>query len=367
MYYILFLLILILCFFESVFEKNKIKNLFFILAGLLFFTIQAFNTWAPDLESYKIQFDYIREEFVRQVLEPGHIFLIEIVKDNGGSFNDFIFVYAVLIMLPFLYFIKKSSPFPIFTLSLFFIIPFFPDITQIRVFLAFAIFFFSLQFFKNKKVIFYGLYLVSICCHYSMLAMIIFFILRKFQFFKDTRKNNIIILVGALILIAVPKSIANTVVVLVNDKYSSYLEGTGTFLGTFGLFLPFFILNNFVLYHYRKNQEFIEETFNIKYKKNLPLFIELISYSNYIILLQYFIRDFSRITMNLSILSFIYISLLLFYGYNKKTTKVTLLGFRFAVYIYVFLIFYIVFLLLNNGEYLKNIERTFSSNSLYGE
>ncbi|WP_291940023.1 EpsG family protein [Chryseobacterium sp.] len=366
MYYIIFLSILSLCLFESIFERNKFKNVFFIITGLLLFIIQSFNTWAPDLDAYKIQFNYIDKDFVRQLLEPVHVFLIEIVKNNSGHFNDFIFLYGVLIMIPFLYFIKKSSPLPVFVLSVFFILPFFPDITQIRNFLAFAVFFLALRFFHTNKIIFYSLYVLSIFCHYSLLVMAVFFIFRKLPFYNNTRKNNLIILIGVLILIVTPKSIASTIVVSVNAKYDSYLEGTNTYIGTIVLFLPFFILNSFVLYHYRKNKDFIENVVSDEYKKFIPLYIELITYANYLILFQYFIRDFSRITMNLSVLSYIYLSILLFYGYSKNSTKWTGLCLRYGIYTWALFTFYILFLLLNNGEYLKIIENTFSSNRLYG-
>jgi len=368
MYYIIFLLILILGFFESVFERNRIKNVFFYCTAIIFIVIQAYNSWAPDLESYKLQFDFIDEAYVRNALEPIHIFLIEIVKNRGGDFEDFILMYGILIMIPFLYFIKKSSPTPVFVLSIFYIIPFFPDITQIRVFLASAIFFISLQFFNKNKILFYLLYIISVLCHFSLLIMLVFILIRKFSFFKNLKKSNIIILTGAFILTSIPKSVASVIVISINPKYGSYLEGTTTYLGTVGLFLPFFLINNFVINHYNKNKSFIENKVHIKYKKNIPLFMELIMFSNYLLFFQYFIRDFSRITMNLSILSYIYISILLYYGYNEKVKSKIISRFllKYGVYIWAIITFYITFLMLNNGEYMKIIERTFSNNRFYG-
>lgn len=369
MYYILFALILLLCLFESLFEKNKIKKIFFFITALVFIIIQCCNTWAPDLESYKIHFEFIEENYVRSLLEPVHIFLIESVKQFGGNFADFIFVYGILIMIPFLYFVYKNSPIPVFVLSVFYIIPFFPDITQIRVFLAFSVFFTSLHYFHSKKIIFYLLLGLAIICHFSLLSIIVFLILRRFAFFKDLKKSNIIILTGIAVLTLIPKSIAMSIVVLINSKYSSYLEGTETYIGTIALFLPFFLINNFVINSYNKNKKTIEEKVPVQYKKNLPLYIELIMFANYLILFQYFIRDFSRITMNLSILSFIYISILLYFGYNDKIKSQRFKSFlvRYGTYIWAFLTFYITFLMLNNGKYMEIIEKTFLSNSFYGK
>jgi hypothetical protein len=212
------------------------------------------------------------------------------------------------------------------------------------------------------------LYGLAVFCHFSLLVFLVFLILRRFSFFHNLRKSNVIIGIGVALLAVIPKSVASVVVMSVNSKYGSYLEGTETYIGTIALFLPFFVINCFVINHYNRNKNFIKDKVNVKYSKQLPLFMELIMFSNYLILIQYFIRDFSRITMNLSILSYIYISILLFYGYGNrvKSKKMATIVLRYSVYIWVILTFYITFLMLNNGVYMEIIEKTFSRNSFYG-
>lgn len=366
MYYIFAILFILLSAFEGFFKGFKGRYVFFGIAGFFLIIIQCFNTWSPDLENYQIHFELIENKYVRIVLEPLHIFIIEQLKNIGASFHTFIAIYGLLIMFPFLYFIKKSSPLPVFVLMVFFFIPFFPDIVQLRNFLSLSLFFIAIYFFE-KKIILSIFLVLAVLEHYSALILIVFFLVRKTNLLKNYKSCNIVIILGMALLMVVPRQISESVVVAINPKYGSYLEGTTTYLGTVALFLPFFLLNNFVLYHYNNYYSYIEDRVAEKYKRQIPLFIELIQYANYLILIQYFIRDFSRITMNLSILSYIYISIILYYGWSKNSNELKQLLLRYSVLIWALITFVIVFLVLNEGEYMRIIEKTFSSNILYGE
>jgi len=326
----------------------------------------SYTTSGPDFKNYQNHFQNSSLDYVRQGLEPIHLFLIDFAKKIGFSFDEFYALYGVLIMIPFLFFIKKSSPLPVFVLSIFFVIPFFPDVTQIRNFLAISIFFIATYFYKKSKVIFYLLYVLSVLCHFSMLSILPFFIIRNFSFFKNIKTTNIIILIGMALLILVPKSITEPLINAINPKYNTYLEGTSTYLGTIVLFTPFFVLNNLVLYHYKNIFPKIQQKVGKKYRANIPFFIELITYANYLILLQYFIRDFSRITMNLSILSYIYISIMIFYGWNRNKGEVASHVQMLILSIWSLITFYVCFLALNEGEYFKVIEGIFINNNIYG-
>ncbi|WP_236627902.1 hypothetical protein [Riemerella anatipestifer] len=168
-----------------------------------------------------------------------------------------------------------------------------------------------------------------------------------------------------LILLAVPKSIAEPLVTAINPKYSDYLEATSTYLGTIALFIPFFIINNFILWHYYNKFYLWESRVNESYKKYLPIFIQLVQYANYLILAQYFIRDFSRITMNLSLLSYIYLSVIFFYRRETKQDKLRVFLMKFMLYLWGGVSFYLIFLSLNEGEYFDVIEKTFNSNLIF--
>ena len=364
-YYIIFIVLILLSIFESFFKNLKLRHFLFFFVASIFFLLQCFNTWSPDFESYILHYDLVENDYVRSASEPIHIFIIEQSHALGFNFQQFFILYGILILTPFLLFVKKITPYPIFVLLLFYIIPFFPDIAQIRNFLAISLFFFGLLFYNNKKILFYLFFILSILSHYSMLSIAVFLLIKDLTFFKNYKKSNVIILTLMIFLTLVPKQLSDPIIIAINPKYSSYLETNSTYIGTVVLFLPFFLLNNFVIYHYNNHYKSIEAKIDNKYRKNLPIFISLIQYANYLIIFQYFIRDFSRITMNLSILSYIYVSIMVFYGWKKNKNNATTFFIKFSLILWGILTYYLIFLMLNQGEYLKVIEKTFSSNSFF--
>lgn len=363
---ILFALMILFSFMEFFFRKFQVKSIFFVLAGTLLILIQSFNTYSPDLDSYRIHFEFFDDELIRAASEPIHLKIIDISHLFNLDFKSFVILYGLLIFIPFLMFLQRSTPLPAFVLALFFIIPFFPDISQLRNFMAFAIFFLALTFYNTKRIVFYILYIISILCHFSMLAFLVFFLLKRFSFFRNYKKSTLIIIIGMSLLSMVPKSISEPLLIAINPKYGTYIGSTGTYFGTIALFLPFFILNSAVLYHYNYKYPEIKQKISELDQKRVLLFVELILFSNFIILLQYFIRDFNRITMNLSILSYVYISIMIFYGWSRNTFATQLHLVRLGLFVWMGLTFYIVFLALNDGEYFEIINKTFLSNSFYG-
>jgi len=92
--------------------------------------------------------------------------------------------------------------------------------------------------------------------------------------------------------------------------------------------------------------------------------MELIQFSNFMILFQYFIRDINRITQNINIILIIYITIIVS-GFIKKKqgsiSKLILFFFFFTNLI----VFYIQFLMVNNFQYFEVINKTFTSNYLF--
>ncbi len=313
MYFFVILILCVLSFFEFKFKENYLfRILLSFLTASLFFTLMGFNSFSPDLENYRTHFDDLDQEYIQLAVEPFILFLMGTCKNMGLSFEGYQIFFSFFTFSLFAYSVFKYSPFPIFvTLNFFFHPFFFPDITQARFFLGFAFFLFSLQFFNSQKRVFYTLLLIAILCHFSLLIVLVFLAARRFDFFKSQFKSNCIIISGTAILLLIPKNILEPLIILLNPKYSIYFdpdaEGLGTFMGTLALFIPFFILNNVILWHY--HNRFAEGSIPTKYTKNIPLFIELVQFFNYIILFQYFIRDFSRITQNGLVIASIYVSI----------------------------------------------------------
>ena len=367
MYFIIILVLVFFAYFEFYLNKKySYRVLLSFSTGLILFLLMGLNSYSPDLDLYKMHYDDIDQEYIKLAIEPGIFYLMTASKNIGLSFEAYLFIFSLLVFLLFVYSIFKYSPLPVFVFLNFFLIPFFPDITQIRFFLGFSIFLFSIQFFESRKWLFYVLLIIAIFCHLSMITILIFLILRKFKFFKSQRKSNIIIASAVFFLLFIPKSILEPILFFLNPKYLTYLDedglGTGSFLGTLVLFIPFFIINNIVLWHY--NTKYSEDTIPSKYAKNVPLFIELVQFSSFIILFQYFIREFSRITQNILIISTIYFSIIIYSLIEETRIRLAAIV-AVLVFASTILIYYIQFLMVNNFQYFDVIYQTFTSNYLF--
>lgn len=367
MYFFISLILLILVFFEYYLNRDYLIRLFLVFcAGLFFFILLGFNSFSPDLDNYRIHFQDLDQDYIRLAVEPFILFLMETCKKMGLSFEGYQIMFSFLTFSLFIYSIFKYSPLPVFVLFNFYFIPFFPDITQIRFFLGFTFFLFSLQFFHKRKWLFYFFAVIATLCHLSMIMMFLFLLMRKFKFFKNQLKCNVIIAAGVCILAFIPKSIINPLLTMIDPKLLIYaeLDIVGTFTGTVILFLPFFIINNAIIYFHNKYSEQYYLVLEEKYAKHIPLLIDLIQYSNFLVLFQYFIRDFSRINQNIHILSITYLSIIIYILIKRKkiiTSKLTLI----MVISCNLILYYIQFLMVNNFAYFAVINQTFTSNHLF--
>lgn len=367
MYFFIVLILTFLFFLEFYFSKKYLFRILLVfITGFLFFILMGFNSYSPDLEMYRLHYENIDQEYIKLSVEPVIFYLMTASKNIGLSFEAYLLFFSFLVFLLFVYSIFKYSPLPVFVFLNFFFIPFFPDITQIRFFLGFSVFLFSIQFFQSKKWLFYCLLVIAILCHLSLITVLFFLILRKFKFFKSQMQSNIIIVAGVSLLLFVPKSILEPILIFLNPKYLTYIDsnelGAGTFLGTLVLFVPFFIINNLVLWHY--NNHYSAEAIPIKYAKNVPLFMELVQFSSFIILFQYFIRDFSRITQNILVISTIYFSIIIYSLIEENKKRVAGIM-AVVVLVSTVIVFYIQFLMVNNFKYFEAINQTFTSNYLF--
>jgi len=365
MYFFIFFLLFILTFLEFYLFKNKLlKIVSFIFVGFIFFSLLAFNIESPDLENYQFHYDNLDSDYVKIAIEPVIYYLMSFCNDIGFSFAQYQILLASLVIPLFLYSIYKYSPLPIFVLLNFYFIPFFPDIVQIRFFLGFSVFLYALQFFNNKKWLYYILLIFAILCHYSLILLLLFLIIKKFNWFKSQLRSNIIILLGMVFLLLIPRNIIDPWILLFNPKYLVYTDKeVGTFVGTIALFLPFFLINNIIIYFHSKNK--LVNVTKI-HTKNIPIFIDLVRFANFTVLLQYFIRDFSRITQNIHLILIIYLSIII-YLIKEKIVKfrMPIITLPIIIFFYTIFIFYIEFLMVNNFQYFEVIENTFSRNSLF--
>ena len=366
MYYLIAAILIIFSFSESILKKSSFRFLIGIPVFAIFFVLQAYNEWSPDMMNYRSYFDYIDNELISQTVEPIHKFLIKATYYFHGDFSDFIFVYGVLIVSFLFLNVYYYSPLPIFFMCCYFLVPFFPNIIQIRFFLAINVLILGVRFLDKKNLIFYGILVLSIMCHVSMVVMIPFLFIRKFAFFNDYKRANWLLIVVVFVLLFVPPTIVSPLVNLIAPKFSRYLGlvSISRFLGTIALFLPFFVLSMFCLWHYNVKFQSFKHKIPQSILSKLPIMMGLIQYSNFTIIPQYFARDFWRLSMNLSFFSLAYLTICIYYGWGIKFSEVKAFMSKFAIYFYFIFILYFVFLMLNGGEYMEIIRQTIESNAL---
>jgi hypothetical protein len=362
MYFLISLVFFVAMVFEFYGQKVYLFRVFLtILSALIFVVLSGFNSFSPDLENYKLHYEDIDQEYMKLILEPVIFYLMTFSKNIGLTFEGYQLLLSFIAYLLFGFSLFKYSPLPVFVFLNFFFIPFFPDIVQTRFFLGFAIFLFSLQFFYNKKWLFYILLLIAILSHFTFLVFVIFLLIRRFDFFKSQCKSNIVILLCVCFLSILPKNSTEHILLMINPKYIDY-DGLVTFAGTLVLFIPFFILNNVILWYHNKGFEI--ESIPKKYGLSIPLFIELLQFFNYMIILQYFIRDFSRVTQNGLVVASIYISIIIHSLIISKRILFAEIIVLFTIFCSV-TIFITQFLIINRFEYFEVINKTVTSNRIF--
>ena len=185
-------------------------------------------------------------------------------------------------------------------------------------------------------------------------------------FFDNQLKSNLIILFIVGVISFIPLSILEPIIIWFNPKYLLYIdsESIGTLSGTILLFLPFFLISNVVIWHYNKYYKGNTSKFSSSFNTYIPIFIDLIKYSTYIIIFQLFIRDFSRINQNLYLLVIIYFTIIIKAHFKEKNFKKGY-GLALSVTLFSLFLFYFEYLMVSKFEYFNIISKTIGSNSLF--
>ena len=129
------------------------------------------------------------------------------------------------------------------------------------------------------------------------------------------------------------------------------------------LFIPFFIINNIIIFLDNKYSSRFEILLEKKYLLNMKLLVDLIRFSNFVILFQLFVRDFSRINYNVYVIVIIYFTYIIYYYKNRSKLIASFV--IAAVILYNLLLYYVQFYMLNNFQYFKVINETYLSNYLF--
>ena len=85
-------------------------------------------------------------------------------------------------------------------------------------------------------------------CHISLSILILFPFFRNFKFLKNQLLSSVIILTLSILIMTIQKSSIAPLVLLFSDKHDLSESNSQTQVGTLILFIPFFIINNIVIF-----------------------------------------------------------------------------------------------------------------------
>lgn len=345
----MYFLILLLFLLVAIIEERTNKKLV-IIPCIIMAYIFAYNKVNPDLENYEKIFKTVENLNIDRY-EKGFLKIIEICKNNGLFFDDFRLIISIIVMVLIYKFLYKSTNLPSYLALNFFIIVFFINYTQMRSFIAIAIFLYAISNLYNKKFLMYSIIALLPLFHRSMGIFWLFLIYDKMKLYRVKKMNILIPLLGMCLIIFFPKDFLEILIKGIHEKYLVYLSKGRKYYGTLVLIAPYYLMNLLCIKDYFKN-------FKYKRKSNeIKQIISVISFSNYILLFSLIIRDFLRISTNLYIFNVIYF-IWREYNYGKSIKKYKLV----VMLIITIVIFYIEFLLLNPKYFLEikqSIESTF--------
>ncbi|MFV0148638.1 EpsG family protein [Empedobacter falsenii] len=363
MLYIFLILLFLNSFLELVFFQTFLRKILWLFSIGLLFIFQFYLTWTPDLESYLSNFNYYNDDLVRKSAEPLFLFLSGLIKESNGDFTLFMSINYMIILSILSYLIYKFSPLPAFVCSIYLLIPFIQNVIQMRFFMGFVFFMLAVFFYIKNKKIFILFFILGCLSHLSIILFVVLFFIRKYSFFKDYKKCNLILLLVLLILIVIPLNIIAPILNFFNPKYLRYLElySLSRSLGTIALFIPIFLLNNYCLYKMTKS-------FDYKgYSKCIPVFRDLIQFSNFLLIPQFFVRDIWRMSMNLTVFCVIYLSIYMYIKAKRDKNEFVLLQTNLATLLWVIFTFNYILVIPNGGEFMKVVDKMIESNVIFNQ
>lgn len=343
MYLVLGGLFYLLAVLEIIFIRYK--KIFFNIGIIIIFIIFAFNDWTPDLKNYKRIYNNAAIYLNDSDYEIGFLYFIELSKRITKNFSVFQILYSIFTISSLSYLLKRKSFYPSVCLSIFYFIPLYPNIVQMRQFLAFAFFYIFLCIKKRGVDIFF--LVISGLFHKSMFLFIPILILKKSKLFKNTKKFLIVInlILFFIIFINFYNTSKYIYIILKFFNLERYLYASlnqATLIGDLYLIFPYFIIANFLLFFNK-----------IKDKK----FKEIVKYSFIFMIILIFYRDFTRFLWNLYLIEVIIFTDIL----KMKRKKILYFNIFFIISV---LIFYQQFLLINKGEYFKIIKKSIEFNKI---
>ncbi|CNE79995.1 EpsG family protein [Yersinia kristensenii] len=211
-------------------------------------------------------------------IEPGYQLLSSFISYLGFGFWSFVCMISIFILFILYRFFKKYSPFPLFCLSIYFILSFGFNIEALRQIIAVAIFYIALSYYLNgKKKHYIALCLLASSFHISAIIFITLPFIDN-AIFKRLMKISVLFGVAMSVVGLYPIEIILETLTLFS--YNPYLEkihhytlnaGTGNIF-TYNLLVKIIIIS----YYFIKKKHIYFEFANKKIPLNFASSLEII-------------------------------------------------------------------------------------------
>lgn len=184
-------------------KKISIDQLIFILLSVFMWLVFAFNTYNVDMPAYKAVYSYCENHKVYPGLEVGFTYLLHFFNFFHFTYDQFLVVYAGIVMFFIIFTINKYAVNKTVVLILYALYPFLTDIPTVRNYLAEALVLWGIHFLikenvERKDLIKYSAtIIVASLFHIVALSYLIF----VFVFLDYNKiKKMVLILIGIEIL-----------------------------------------------------------------------------------------------------------------------------------------------------------------------
>lgn len=187
---LVFLALLLISFFNFSLGNNKffkILGFFVILFLITLCTIR--NESGADFGSYKVIFETLSQEYYLTIMEPLFSSWVYIVGKISSNFNFFLFTIAAVSLFLKFNFIRKYSPYVIFSILIYITSNFITqDMGQIRQGVAIGFTLTALDFyFRKKYTYFYLLIAFTTLIHYTAIVFLLIPLISKINLKTTTR------------------------------------------------------------------------------------------------------------------------------------------------------------------------------------
>lgn len=224
-----------------------------MMSVILYYTIGI--TYTADYEMYEYYFDQDSEK-----MDAAFIYLTGLFKEYKLSFHDLYIFHIVTSLLAYSYFISRFTKNVFYVLVIFLVLYYVPYVNQIRYYLGFPMFLLSIYFLliRKKYLPFILFALLAFFCHSAIVILYTFIPCFYFLSTKKYLKTMVTSsLVGFVLMFVLFKmGLTETL-----EHFGAYFDKSSTSSTLGGIFnaLPYFV---YIIYILKINKEYTQRTEN---------------------------------------------------------------------------------------------------------